>query len=253
MGKMTGLQIIFTLLLLLVIFLVIFWVVRQKISVYAKQKKELQMYKLYVKPLEDFINDIRAKQHEFDNHLNAILNMHLTITNYEELVKAQSDYMRAFITSRDNSYLGLLRISNKVLAGFLYSKFKSIPDYIELEVMIGSKEIFTNVPEMDLVEVIGTMIDNAVQACDEEHSKMKVYLTSNNDKLVFIVKNQYEKVPISMLSHFFERGYSTKAGEHNQGLGLYNAKKIIKRWNGEIFVENEEIANQNYLSFHVEL
>ena len=253
MDKMSGLQIIFILMFLFVIFLVVFLIIRQKLSVYVKQEKELQMYRLYVKPLEDCIKDIRARQHEFDNHLNALLNMHLTITTYDELVVAQSEYMRALISKQDSSYLGLLRISNKVLAGFLYSKMISIPDYIQLELMIGSKEIFTNVPEMDLVEVLGTLIDNAVQACDDNHSRIKIYVTSSDDKLVFIIKNQYEKVPITLLSRFFERGFTTKEGSKNQGLGLYNVKKIIKRWNGEIYVENEEIENQNYLSFHVVL
>ena len=253
MDKLSGLQIIFILMFLFVVFLIIFLIIRQKLSVYAKQEKELQMYRLYVKPLEDFIKEIRAKQHEFDNHLNALLNMHLTITTYEELVEAQSEYIRTLITNRDSSYLGLLKISNKVLAGFLYSKMISIPDYIQLELMVGSKEIFTNVPEMDLVEVIGTLIDNAVQACDENHSRIKIYVTSNDDRFIFIIKNQYEKVPITMLSRFFERGFTTKEGTKNQGLGLYNVKKMMKRWNGDIYVENEEIESQNYISFHVEL
>ena len=253
MDKLSGLQIIFILMFLFVVFLIIFLIIRQKLSVYAKQEKELQMYRLYVKPLEDFIKEIRAKQHEFDNHLNALLNMHLSITTYEELVEAQSEYIRTLVTNRDSSYLGLLKISNKVLAGFLYSKMISIPDYIQLELMVGSKEIFTNVPEMDLVEVIGTLIDNAVQACDENHSRIKIYVTSSDDRFIFIIKNQYEKVPITMLSRFFERGFTTKEGSKNQGLGLYNVKKMMKRWNGDIYVENEEIESQNYISFHVEL
>ena len=211
------------------------------------------MYKMYVKPLEDFIKEIRAHQHEFDNHLNAILNMHLTIADYEELVKAQSDYMRALVTSRDNVNLGLLKISNKVLAGVLYSKLISIKPYIEVELIVGSKEIFTNVPEMELVEVIGTLVDNAVQACNEENHNISIYLTSHADRFIFIIKNKHEKVPITVLGQFFERGFTTKDTKYNHGLGLYNARKIIKRWNGEIFVENETIGKDNYLSFHIEL
>jgi two-component system sensor histidine kinase AgrC len=230
-----------------------FLVIRQKVSMYAKQEKELLMYKLYVKPLEDFIKEIRAHQHEFDNHLNAILNMHLMITDYDELVKAQSDYIRSLVTNRDSSYLGLLKISNKVLAGFLYSKLISIQPSISIELIVGSKEIFTNVPEMELVEVVGTLIDNAVQACNNENNHIQMYVTSEADRFVFIIKNKHEKVAIKVLGQFFERGFTTKDIKQNQGLGLYNARKIIKRWNGEIYVENETIGQENYLSFHVEL
>lgn len=253
MDKATLIQVIISILLALIVLMVTYLVIRQKMSVYAKQEKELQMYKLYVKPLEDCIRDIRAKQHEFDNHLNALLNMHLTITDYNELVAAQSDYMRSLVSNRDNSYLGLLKISNKVIAGFLYSKLTSIPKQIHIELIVGSIEIFSSVPEMELVEVLGSLIDNAVQASDEKNHDIKIYLTSEDDRFIFIIKNQHDKVPITVLGRFFERGFSTKNNEQNHGFGLYNAKKIIKRWNGEIYVENEKIGSSNYLSFHVEL
>ncbi|MDD5935676.1 MAG: GHKL domain-containing protein [Clostridiales bacterium] len=253
MDRVTIIQTLVMVLIVLIILMIAYLFFRQKMAVYAKQEKELQMYQLYVKPLEDCIRDIRARQHEFDNHLNAILNMHLTIGDYEELVAAQSEYMRSLVTQRDHSYLGLLKISNKVLAGFLYSKLTSIPEKISVELIVGSKEIFTNVPEMELVEVLGTLIDNAVQACDDENHEIKIYLTSKDDRFIFIIKNQHEKVAITTLGQFFERGFTTKDNETNHGLGLYNAKKIIKRWNGEIFVENESIGNKNYLSFHVVL
>ncbi len=253
MKNVISVPVVFIILVVLILALVVFLIVRQKMSVYEKQEKELLMYKMYVKPLEDFIKEIRAKQHEFDNHLNAILNMHLMIKDYDELVKAQSDYMRTLVRNGNNTYLGLLRISNKVLAGFLYSKLISIQPNIEVELIVGSKEIFTNVPEMELVEVMGTLIDNAIQACNDVNHHIIIYLTSQDDRFIFIIKNKHEKLPINVLGQFFERGFTTKGTNNNQGLGLYNARKIIQHWNGEIYVDNETIGADNYLSFHVEL
>ena len=253
MNKLWNLQTLSITLITLIILLIIYLVWKHKLVVYIKQEKELMMYKLYVHPLEEFIREIRARQHEFDNHLNALLSMHITIHEYDELVKAQADYMRSLVTMPGNTYLGLLKISNKVLAGFLYSKLVSAHKQIQVELIVGSKEIFTFVPEMEVVEVLGTLIDNAFDACNEAFPSVKLYLTSEEDRLIFIIKNQYEKVPIEELSKFFERGYSTKEQTDRRGLGLYNAKKIIERWKGEIYVENEEIQGKNYLSFHVEL
>lgn len=240
------------LLIVLTVLLAVYWVWKQKIMVYLKQEEELRMYKLYVKPLEEFIKEIRARQHEFDNHLNALLSMHLTIDNYEELVKAQAEYMRELVTLPEHNYQGLLKISNKVLAGFLYSKLITAPPNIQVELIVGSKEIFTNVPEIDAVEVLGTLIDNAFEACGKEDGNVKIYLTSEDDRLIFIIKNRHEKIPINELSRFFERGYSTKNTKKNQGFGLYNANRIMKHWGGDIYVENEMILGDNYVSFHVE-
>lgn len=252
MNSITILKAFAILLIILIVLLAMYLVWKQKIMVYLKQEEELRMYKLYVKPLEEFIKEIRARQHEFDNHLNALLSMHLTIDNYADLVKTQAEYMRRLVTLPEHNYQGLLKISNKVLAGFLYSKLIAAPSNIQIELIVGSKDIFTNVPEIDAVEVLGTLVDNAFEACGKEESKVKIYLTSEADRLIFIIKNQHEKIPINELSRFFERGYSTKSAKKNQGFGLYNANRIMKHWGGEIYVENEIILGDNYISFHVE-
>jgi two-component system sensor histidine kinase AgrC len=252
MNNITIFKSLAILLIILIVLLAIFLLWKQKFMVYLKQEEELRLYKLYVKPLEEFIKEIRARQHEFDNHLNALLSMHLTIDNYEELVKSQAEYIRELISLPEHNYQGLLKISNKVLAGFLYSKIIASPPNVSVELIVGSKDIFTNVPEMDAVEVLGTLIDNAFEACGKEEGNVKIYLTSEDDRLIFIIKNRHDKIPINELSRFFERGYSTKNTKKNQGFGLYNANRIMKHWGGDIYVENEIILGDNYVSFHVE-
>ena len=66
----------------------------QNYAALRRQEQELKIYKLYIKPMEELTKDIRARQHEFDNHMNAILNMHVTIDDYDELVRAQSAYCK---------------------------------------------------------------------------------------------------------------------------------------------------------------
>ena len=133
----------------------------QNYAALRHKEQELKIYKLYIKPLEELTKDIRARQHEFDNHLNAILNMHITIDNYNELVAAQSAYGKSICSEKMRSNPALLRISDKILAGFLYSKIISAPSYIDINVQVLSQEIITSVSEHSLVEVIGTLTDNA--------------------------------------------------------------------------------------------
>lgn len=253
MGNLLDMKTVIIVLLVVILLLTFFMEYKERLKIRGKQEKELQMYQMYVKPLEELIREIRAKQHEFDNHLNAILNMHLMIDNYEELVESQQNYIHDLALSRDNSYLGLLRVSNKIIAGFIYSKLKSASESINVELFVGNKEVFTNVPEKDIVEVVGTLMDNAFEACNEKENRIKIYLTSEQDRMIFVIKNMHERIQISELSRFFERGYSTKTDKEKRGFGLYNAKQIIRDWNGEIFVENETIDGENYLSFRVEL
>ena len=230
-------------------------------EVYQKQESEIQMYQMYTKPWEELIREIRARQHEFRNHLNAILNMHLTVDNYDELVRTQADYILSVADDRKNSYMPLLRISDKILAGFLYTKLVTATKDVDFSIEIGANQIVTNAMEKDIVEVIGTLIDNAVDACDPQNRAIRLFLSSYgaetkdsvDDKLIFEIMNEHPPIPMKELTRFFERGYSTKSTKGNRGYGLYNARRIIKQYNGEITLENRTLQGRNYICFHIEL
>ena len=58
----------------------------------TRQKtKELQMYQLYNQAFEETISTIRIRQHEFENHINAIKCMRYSIKNKEKLLSAQEN------------------------------------------------------------------------------------------------------------------------------------------------------------------
>ncbi len=230
-------------------------------EIYQKQESEIQMYQMYTRPLEELIREIRARQHEFRNHLNAILNMHLTVDNYDELVRTQADYILSVADDKRNGYLPLLRISDKILAGFLYTKIVSATKDVDFAIEIGVNHIVSNAMEKDIIEVLGTLIDNALDASDEENRKIKMYLSSYgsdtkdtvDDRLIFEIMNEHPPIPMSELTRFFERGYSTKSSKGNRGYGLYNARRIVKEYDGEITLENRTLEGRNYVCFHIEL
>ena len=222
-------------------------------AVLKKQEQELKIYKMYIKPMEELTKDIRARQHEFDNHMNAILNMHVTIKDYDELVKAQSVYCRSIYEDRSRCNPALLRISDKILAGFLYSKIISAPGYIDIDIQVLSQEIVTSVSEHALVEIIGTLTDNAFEAATPSKNKVEMVLDAREDKLIFMIKNQVEGLTMSDISRFFEKGFSTKDNREGRGLGLYQANKIARRHNGEITVELLEQPDGQEICFRVEI
>lgn len=249
--KRLDIKIIIMMLLFLVIIFWGLWEWIQNEQIRQAQEKELKTYQLYIQPLEELTKEIRARQHEFDNHMNALLNMHLTIDNYDELVRVQSEYMKELRLDESRRYISLLKISDKILAGFLYSKIVKIPQNVKLELNIQNFEILSTVPEHDLIEVVGTLFDNAVEACGQDGGKILLTVDSREDHLLFEIKNEAEQIGLEEVSRFFEKGYSTKG--KNRGLGLYHAKQIIERYKGEIFVAMEAIEERPYISFKVEI
>lgn len=239
--------------ILLAVILFGFWDWMINYAIQKRQEEELKIYKLYIRPLEELTKDIRARQHEFDNHMNAILNMHVTIDNYEELVAAQSAYCKEIYEVKDTSTLALLRISDKILAGFLYSKIISAPAYVDVDLQVMSRQIITSVSEHSLVEILGTLVDNAFEAATEELPLVEMVLDSRNDKLIFLIRNRTRGLTMGDISRFFEKGYSTKNNREGRGLGLYQANQIARRFGGEVTVELTEGENSQEICFKVEI
>lgn len=243
--------IMFLLMVIVVIWGIIDW--RKNYIMMQQKEKELKLYKMYIQPLEELVKEIRAKQHEYDNHLNAILNMHLTVDSYEELVEKQSKYITAVAKENDSrQYLPLLRITDKVLAGFIYSKIVTSPSGVHTDVDVKNLEIISGVSEHLMIEFVGTLIDNAYEACTDEKGHVIIEIDSENDKLEFTIKNQTEQeISLSQLGKFFEKGFSTKSKDGKRGLGLYRAKQLCERYGGEITVGIEVIEEKNYICFKV--
>lgn len=242
--------IMFLLMVVVVLWGIVDW--RKNYILVQQKETELRMYQMYIQPLEELVKEIRAKQHEFDNHINAILNMHLTVDNYDELVARQSDYITEAVKENDGrQYLPLLKISDKVLAGFLYSKIVRAPAYIQTELEVRNLEIISGISEHRLIEIIGTLADNAYEACTEELNRVIMILDSQNDKVIFEVKNRMRNVKLEDIGRFFEKGYSTKSDDGNRGFGLYNAKVLTESHGGEITVSTDFIDERNYICFKV--
>ena len=222
-------------------------------SILKRQEEELKIYKLYIHPLEELTKDIRARQHEFDNHMNAVLNMHVTIDNYDELVAAQSAYCKEIYEAKGVSTPALLRISDKILAGFLYSKILGAPAYAKVEIQVLSQQIITSVSEHNLVEILGTLVDNAFEAATPQLPLVEMVLDSREDKLIFMIRNQVQGLTMGDISRFFQKGYTTKANRECRGLGLYQANMIAQQFGGEITVELTDGEESQEICFRVEI
>ena len=222
-------------------------------SILKRQEEELKIYKLSIHPLEELTKDIRARQHEFDNHMNAVLNMHVTIDNYDELVAAQSAYCKEIYEAKGVSTPALLRISDKILAGFLYSKILGAPAYAKVEIQVLSQQIITSVSEHNLVEILGTLVDNAFEAATPQLPLVEMVLDSREDKLIFMIRNQVQGLTMGDISRFFQKGYTTKDNRECRGLGLYQANMIAQQFGGEITVELTDGEESQEICFRVEI
>lgn len=232
---------------LIVALMFIFWINSENEK--KHKAEELRAYQLYTKTFEDAVATIRMKQHEFDNHINAIRSMRLTIQDIEELFNEQDKYCDRIL--QDNRYNKVLKLNmSPILIGYLYSKFTAASAYginIAYEIQdINIEYIAIN----DLIEIIGILYDNAIEALKEQgDTEMEVKIVELENTFVISVANISSWKTNSEIEKFFQYGYSTKGQEH--GIGLYRVNVLLKKYKASMQAENVTKNGMNYICFKI--
>lgn len=220
-----------------------------KYKINAKEiETELKMQKLFADSFQGLIENIRMKQHEFDNHINTIYSQHYMYDNYEDLVNAQKEYCHAI--EQENHYNKLLSKGNPAILGFIYFKFLELErDGIEIGYKIHIRELEIGVPVHKMIELLGNLIKNAAEALGQRDKDRRFFIQmiETEDRFEMEVRNISDAIPLENLGKFFNKGYSSK-GE-GRGLGLYHVKKICDEYKLNIQCANKSVDDENWLSF----
>lgn len=211
---------------------------------------ELRAYKLYEDSFQSLIDEIRARQHEFDNHINVIYSDHFLYRTYEELVQAQRDYCRDVIA--ENRYNKLLSSGNSTIIGFLYGKFIEAEKFgIQISYKVIIQNLECGVPVYKMVELLGNLINNAVEElrAAKDENKLIVEIIESNSRLEIEVGNECRRIDYNRIQKFFEKGYSEKGKD--RGYGLFNVKKICESYHMNIECSNRKVNDDNFLIFKI--
>lgn len=221
-----------------------------------QKQEELKMYELYTKTFEDLITAIRIKQHEFNNHINAIKCLPYTTQNAKELIAEQNRYCDAVL--EDTEIVKLLKLeSSPILCGFLYSKLifaQSLDIHVIYEVDPINVERYVTIHHF--IEMTGILFDNAVEALVKdkrvENNSGKIILrlsTYENTKLLLEVANISRIYTNEEIEEFFVTGKSSKGD--NRGVGLSRVKLLIQKYKAYLHAANQQYYGENYLSFKI--
>lgn len=214
-------------------------------------KREFDVTSTMGEKYTELLSDIRLKQHGFKNHITAILSAHYTCKTYERLVEVQDEYCIKLM--QENRYNNLLQIGDKVLVGFLYDKFRGMEgDDIEVKYEIYTSIDKCTIHSYYLIEILGILLDNAVEAIKSTKRRNVVFIVDENDnKYLFSVRNISKYVPYAEIEKWFQKGVSSKG--KNRGVGLYYAKKLCQDLKCDIHCRNIEYEQENWIEFCLEI
>ncbi len=244
--------------ILIFLFVIYEW---QKSRLDAEKKKtQLEMNRLYFDAYDQLILLVRQRQHDMKSHIGAIRSMIYTTDNYAELVAKQEEYCDYIIEENEKNRL-VLSVKNPLIAGFLYSKIQEADSRdITIDYCINMPKESLVLPEYELIEMAGILLDNAMDALEKfplqttekvQEKKIRFAIEETDEGLVLITANTSDYYAEDMTAQFFETGYSSKGKD--RGIGLAKLKRMVSGRKGSIIVSNEFYDDSNYLTFTIEL
>lgn len=228
----------------IILFIVLNFHLFMNIARELQEKNKLQLENNFKPMLDEYIHKLRANEHEYKNHINAIYSI-IQVSNEHEIKENINNYIGDI---KENNYLNnLLYVDNTILKAVLYSKM-SLAEEMGIEIKHDIKSNLNGIPldDMDLVVIISNLLNNAIEEVQglegqwinvdiSERAKGKI------KEYTIGVSNSISNGDQIKLDYITDKGASTK-GEH-RGYGLYNIKKLIKKVNGNmvIRIENDSI------------
>lgn len=221
---------------------------------YELDKKDAQLnaFNKYMPIVDGLIRDIKERQHSYNNALQAISMLPVTYTDYASITHALQKYMIQY--SIKNDYSELLKLNLKLVAGFLISKCEYAKQYQkEIVLNLNKLTISTLIPEYILIEAIGILIDNAIEAISA-NEKVFITLDEINQHFYIKVQNIGPTLTDEDRRRLFRHGFTTKKEKKSShGLGLSRLQSLVKDYNGIITLSNEEENNITFVVFELEV
>ncbi|VDN47600.1 conserved membrane protein of unknown function [Petrocella atlantisensis] len=214
------------------------------------EQKELETYEKYMLVIEELMGEIRARQHEYDNHIQCIQMMLNSEENTQKKIEEMSAYVEDVDMGKD---LGnLAKLDSKLLAGFIYSKKKVIESHdLLMDIDINNYLMKTKLKPFMVIEIIGTLLDNAMEAT-ATGGRIKLGLYKEEGMNIIEVVNDHPYLKSDQINKMFDKGFSTKSDDRrHRGYGLYNLAKIVKKNGGHYSVENMMVNQDNQVCIRV--
>lgn len=221
-----------------------------------ESQKQLQSYEQYLPIIEDLIDQVRMRQHDYNNELQAISMLPISYTDYDSLTAALSKELDMSCNDHviKNSYL--LKINMKLIAGFLFSKMNLANERnIDIQIDVKNSTLTSKAEEFELLDVLSILVDNAFDAT-EDGGWIKVTINSDGSATTIETLNAGPKLTADMRKNFFAKGYTTKPlkdGVYSRGIGLFKLKQLVTKYHGDILLDNQIIDGQNCIHFNVSL
>lgn len=217
-----------------------------------QEQKRVRMIEQYVPVVEELVSQVRSRQHEFNNRMIAIEAAVFSAGSLEEARQSVSRLTEGiYLEANDRE---LLSCDSKIIAGILYEKIRQA-SLLHIEILVELQSEFRKspLPETEWAEIIGILLDNAVEA-SKGGDQIHVRFRKTGHSVELTVANPFPPMSNTEFMRLFGKGVTTKQRESGMhGYGLYNVLSVMERFHGKIITRNETGNDRNYVVFGVKM
>lgn len=207
-----------------------------------RKKSELSKITQELSNVKAYAEGLRAQTHEYSNKLYTLLGLIQLGSNQEAI---------DFISKEVNVTQGFLHfitqeIGDPILAGFILGKV-SLAHEMRIEFEINPESSFVDIPRSinrdSIVTIVGNLINNAFDAVKENidrEKKVTLFLTDLGRDLIIEVEDNGNGISTENEERIFQRGFSTKGGQSNAGIGLSLVQESLEGLDGYLTLSSEE-------------
>ncbi len=194
--------------------------------------QNLEQEKYYNTTLKLLFDDIRTFRHDFGNIVQAI-GGYIDTNDIDGL---KQYYKQLKIDCEDIKSLEMLNptaIDNPAVYSLLTAKYhKATSSGIEMKIHISLKLTTLNMKIYEFTRVLGILLDNAIEACencDDKIINLEIRRDEKSPRQLLLIQNTYFDKTVN-LDRIREKGYTSKKDDGKpHGLGLWEVNRILKR------------------------
>jgi signal transduction histidine kinase len=178
---------------------------------------------------------------EFKTYVNAV---------YTELQLIHGLTLDIMDFARDRISLKVSHFEIDELLNKIEYHTKILLNQSNVKFMIDCKKNFKLFADKDkLFRVFFNLVNNSIEAVDEQNGIVKITVEKNSDYAIFYVYDNGHGIPAKNLNYIFDP-FFTEGKQTGTGLGLAVVKEIILAHKGTISVKSEE---NEYTEFKIEI
>ena len=197
-----------------------------------KENKKSELKESINPLIQELIDEMKASEHEYKNHLNILYCM-IQVCKEDELRERAKKYIGNVFENK-NLLSNLSYIENTILKGVLLSKINQAEkNDIRCKYKIDSQLEGISLDDSELTVVLSNLLNNAIESASKSEKKyIEIFTTYEKGRYIIEIINSISNFTEDMITDISKVRFSTKGT--GRGYGLYNINKIVNKYKGKI-------------------